>query len=89
MLGAGQGSAPLPNWLGSTTPAWLQASGLQRAFTKAPRFWAFSEWIVSSPRALRDAANAPKWSMHFQMSSPELRKDLHAVIQSVRQSFDL
>lgn len=47
------------------------------------------DWIIDTGCSAHDIHNGSRWSLYFLVVSPNLLKDLHIIIQSLRQSFDL
>ena len=47
------------------------------------------DWYVSTPCGSHDAHNALKWSLHERMTDDAFLKDVHILIESLRNSYDL
>ena len=46
-------------------------------------------WVVDTGCSVHDAHNALKWGMHQAFEDGELMKDIHIVIESLRNGYDL
>ena len=52
-------------------------------------FLHLQEWVTTVGCALHDAHNSLKWGLNFHALGPQLLKDIHIVMQSLKNSFDL